>query len=746
MPYIGKSPLHGNYNELTDISGDFDGSTTQFALTEANSSLALTPVSPATMIISINGVVQEPTTAYTVSGTNITFTSAPASTDSFFGVALGNQLDIGTPSDSTVTSAKLGSTFFTGATDIGAAIVDADLFLMDDGAGGTIRKTTASRLKTYCGSSDPASADGDSLGTASLEWSDLYLAEGGVIYFGNDQDVTVTHDPDDGLFLKSIATADNNPFVLTLQTGETDMAANDVLGQINFQAPDEGTGTDAILVAASIKAVAEGDFSSSSNATSLRFHTGSSEDASSAGAQMSITSAGKVGINDTTPDAMLDVYSDSGTSTDIARFEAAVGSYTGTSMVAANTLGSASSFNLITGVTDSDGDASGPFTVFKVRGDGQVTLDTALASTDLFIIKTSGNSGTGLYVNSQTSNQIDVVGYDGSAATALNLRSGGASGAGILVDTSNNVAISTNLKVGDGSTSTPSVHGTTSTNAGIFFPAADHMSVTIGGSELTRFGSNMIMHNETANGGMTVGVTINQGGQDNEILALKSSDCAHGITGIAETDTYGLFRKYSATEAGLAVEALSEGTTAFWSRHVGTGENTTDATTSVANTNHIFALKDGTGKTPYGSTGNMVLWSNDGTARVLFKGDGTVHASDTSWATSLDTEDDMKALCMLDKAQSTKGIINSAWDSMIGTDWEYLQKIGIAGSNHPEKGHPDMFSIQGVQKLTMGATWYLGQNFMAFLEVMETEMPGIRNKFEKHMLEQSGRPAMLTEN
>jgi len=38
-----------------------------------------------------------------------------------------------------------------GATDIGAAIVDADLFVIDDGAGGTNRKTTASRLKTYIG-------------------------------------------------------------------------------------------------------------------------------------------------------------------------------------------------------------------------------------------------------------------------------------------------------------------------------------------------------------------------------------------------------------------------------------------------------------------------------------------------------------------------------------------------------------------------------------------------------------------
>jgi hypothetical protein len=40
-----------------------------------------------------------------------------------------------------------------GGTDIGADIVDADLFLIDDGAGGTMRKTTASRIKTYIGTS-----------------------------------------------------------------------------------------------------------------------------------------------------------------------------------------------------------------------------------------------------------------------------------------------------------------------------------------------------------------------------------------------------------------------------------------------------------------------------------------------------------------------------------------------------------------------------------------------------------------
>ena len=57
------------------------------------------------------------------------------------------------------------------------------------------------------GSADPASADGDTLGTASLEWSDLFLADGGIIKFGNDQDITLTHNADTGLTLNGVMVA-----------------------------------------------------------------------------------------------------------------------------------------------------------------------------------------------------------------------------------------------------------------------------------------------------------------------------------------------------------------------------------------------------------------------------------------------------------------------------------------------------------------------------------------------------------
>ena len=131
--------------------------------------------------------------------------------------------------------------------------------------------------------------DGSDAGTLIANHNLELGTDASEILFGADNEVKVIHNADKGLILKHTATADDKPVILTLQTGETDMAANDVIGKIEFQAPDEGTGTDAILVSAAIQAKAEGDHSSSSNATSLEFMTGASE---AAAAKVRITSAG----------------------------------------------------------------------------------------------------------------------------------------------------------------------------------------------------------------------------------------------------------------------------------------------------------------------------------------------------------------------------------------------------------------------------------------------------------------------
>ena len=106
------------------------------------------------------------------------------------------------------------------------------------------------------------------------------------------------------LVLKDVDTADGSSPKITFQTGDTDIAADDVLGTIDFQAPDEGTGTDALLVAAGIEAVSEGDFSASSNATKLSFKTGASETATE---KMTIKSDGNVAIGTTSPSTRLHI-------------------------------------------------------------------------------------------------------------------------------------------------------------------------------------------------------------------------------------------------------------------------------------------------------------------------------------------------------------------------------------------------------------------------------------------------------
>lgn len=194
---------------------------------------------------------------------------------------------------------------FTGAIGEITYDTDKDVLRVHDGStAGGFSMVSASSTDTFTNktltspnittSIIPTSADGATIGSATKEFSDLFLADASTIQFGNDQEVQLIHTADTGLILKHTATGDDKPISLTLQTGETDIAASDVIGKIDFQAPDEATGTDAILVAAGIEAVSEGDFSSSNNATKLSFKTAASE---AAAEKMSLSSAGNLTVS-----------------------------------------------------------------------------------------------------------------------------------------------------------------------------------------------------------------------------------------------------------------------------------------------------------------------------------------------------------------------------------------------------------------------------------------------------------------
>jgi len=102
MAYIGKSPQTGAYSILDSLTASATASYTM----QLNS-VNYIPESAQHLILSLNGTIQKPGSSFTVSGSTLTFSEALTSSDSIdFIYALGNVLDIGTPSDATVTNAK----------------------------------------------------------------------------------------------------------------------------------------------------------------------------------------------------------------------------------------------------------------------------------------------------------------------------------------------------------------------------------------------------------------------------------------------------------------------------------------------------------------------------------------------------------------------------------------------------------------------------------------------------------------
>ncbi len=106
MAYIGKEPTVGNFQKcdsITVVNGQAD-------YTLQVGGTAVSPESANHMLVSLNGVLQAPSDSFTISGSTLTFASNLATGDVIdFVILLGNVLDVGVPTDGTVTHAKFAT-------------------------------------------------------------------------------------------------------------------------------------------------------------------------------------------------------------------------------------------------------------------------------------------------------------------------------------------------------------------------------------------------------------------------------------------------------------------------------------------------------------------------------------------------------------------------------------------------------------------------------------------------------------
>ena len=124
MAYIGQDPVIGRYILVDQISGGFNGTASGFTL--AAGGQGVIPGLAQNVLLSLGGVIQQPGTDYTVSGSGITFTTPPLSGTTFFATVLGDVQAVGTPSDGTVLPASIatsGTFVFPNITTTGTTLI-----------------------------------------------------------------------------------------------------------------------------------------------------------------------------------------------------------------------------------------------------------------------------------------------------------------------------------------------------------------------------------------------------------------------------------------------------------------------------------------------------------------------------------------------------------------------------------------------------------------------------------------------
>ena len=292
MSYIGQRPVVGRYIKLDQISSGFNGSNTGFSMTAG--SQAVFPGTARNLLLSLGGVIQEPDTDFTISGSTLTFTTPPVANTTFFGVIYGDMQATGTPSDGTVLPASIASSgnfsfpevTVTGDVNIADSIIHsgdsdtkirfpaADTVSVETGGNEAIRVDSSGKL--FVGTSTSRSPGGVST-TLQVEGTNAASSSLSLTRNQNNNNCAIF----------SFAKTRGN------STGTTTIVQDDDrLGDIMFAGAD---GTDIASIAAKIQAFVDGTPGSNDMPGRLVFST-TADGAASPTERMRIDSSGRVGI------------------------------------------------------------------------------------------------------------------------------------------------------------------------------------------------------------------------------------------------------------------------------------------------------------------------------------------------------------------------------------------------------------------------------------------------------------------
>lgn len=221
------------------------------------------------------------------------------------------------------------------------------------------------------------------------------------------------------------------------------------------------------------------------------------------------------------------------------------------------------------------------------------------------------------------------------------------------------------------------------------------------------------------NANMTLGLTIQQGANDDEILAMKSTSVAHGMTSLTDTDTYAVLKKESAQLGGLRLLGYSEGSIGIMLRGVVTSGCTQKNTSAEGPVKVVGVKKSGTTEAIMGADEALfTIHNGSATTRFIFDAEGDLLADAAITASAYDTHDDAllaRAIELHIAAPDT--LIRSKfdeWTKQYGP--EFLRRAKLAYLN--EDGSKFVCYTQ-LARLHTGAIWQGYQRDMKLAERLQ---------------------------